>query len=163
MGESVHSFRVLGNPVPQGSMRAFLVKGRPILTSTSKNLKEWRNLIAYQANSYLTESVGWGPSSDRLVGFYPYLYPVTVSAKFYFARPKSHLKKSGGLTKSAPKFKQSKPDVDKLARAVLDALTGVFFEDDSQVVLLKVAKEYAEPGVGPGVEISIERYDETDE
>ena len=159
MGESVHSFRVLGNPVPQGSMRAFLVKGRPILTSTSKNLKEWRNLIAGEAQNYLREQVVedcWNTS-----GFYSYTEPVGVTAKFYFARPKSHLKKSGELTKSAPRSKHSKPDVDKLARAVLDALTGVFFEDDSQVVHLTVLKEYAEPGNGPGLEIQIGRHDRT--
>lgn len=159
----VHTFSVLGNPVPQGSMRAFVVNGRAVLTSSSKNLKEWRNLIAYQANSYLTETMGWGSTSTRLVGFFSYAEPVKVAAKFYFVRPKSHLKKSGGLTKSAPRSKHSKPDVDKLARAVLDALTGVFFEDDSQVVFLTVEKLYADPGIGPGVEISIESYDETDE
>ena len=129
-------------------MKAFVVKGNPILTSTSKNLKEWRNLVAYQANSYITE--------NSLVGFYSNADPVRVVARFYFARPKSHLKASGELRPKAPRFKQTRPDIDKLARAVLDALTGVFFEDDSQVVFLQVEKEYAELGEGPGVEISIE-------
>ena len=154
--ERVHSFRVFGDPVPQGSMKAFVVKGRPILTSTSKNLKEWRNLVAYQANSYITE--------NSLVGFYANAEPVKVVAKFYFARPKSHFKASGELRLRAPRFKRTRPDIDKLARAVLDALTGVFFEDDSQVVFLQVEKEYAELGEGPGVEISIEeRRTRTDE
>ena len=37
----------------------------------------------------------------------------------------------------------TKPDVDKLARAALDALTGVLWADDSQVVSLHAQKEYA--------------------
>jgi len=36
-----------------------------------------------------------------------------------------------------------RPDVDKLVRALLDALTGVAYHDDGQVVALSVRKIYA--------------------
>ena len=143
-----------GSPVPQGSMRGFVVNGRAVLTSSSKNLKEWRNLIAAQANHVMADS-------GKV--FFTSKEPVEVTAKFSFVRPKSHLKSSGELTKSAPRYKYSKPDSDKLARSVLDALTGVLYEDDSQVVRLLVTKGYADPGIGPGVEISVERYEGTRE
>lgn len=133
-------------------MRAFVVNGRAVLTSASKNLKEWRNLIAYAARDNLPVD---GPFS--------YGEAVQVDAKFFFVRPKSHLKKNGELTKSAPRSKHSKPDVDKLARAVLDALTGVYFDDDSQVVRLTVTKEYALPGENPGLEIQVDKHQWTDE
>ena len=140
-------------------MKGFVVNGRAILTSTSKGLKPWRELIAYQAAAYITECKDGDPSC--LVGFLPKPEAVEVEIRFTFIRPKSHLKKSGELTKSAPLFKITYPDIDKLARAVLDALTGVFYEDDSQVVHLVVHKDYADPGIGPGVEISVARYDST--
>lgn len=49
------------------------------------------------------------------------------------------------LPKSRPKKVESeldlfKPDVDNVAKAVLDALNGVAFEDDKDVVSLKVEK-----------------------
>jgi len=154
-----HSFTVPGNPIPQGSMKGFVVNGRAILTSAAKGLKPWRELIAHQAAVYIAECKDGDPSC--LVSFLPRGEAVEIAIRFTFVRPQSHLKKSGGLTKSAPLFKTSHPDIDKLARAVLDALTGVFYEDDSQVVLLVVQKDYADPGCGPGVEISIDRYDST--
>ena len=40
-----------------------------------------------------------------------------------------------------------RPDLDKLQRAVLDALTGVLFSDDGQVVQLAAVKQYGQPGV----------------
>jgi len=41
-------------------------------------------------------------------------------------------------------------DLDKLVRAVLDALTGIVWKDDAQVVALKATKVQ---GVTPGVEV----------
>ena len=47
-------------------------------------------------------------------------------------------------------------DVDKLARAVLDALvTGRAFSDDSQVIKLSATKRIAEPGEQSGVHIVV--------
>lgn len=44
------------------------------------------------------------------------------------------------------------PDLDKLIRAALDALTGIVYLDDSQVVEIRSSKSYAEE---PGVDISV--------
>jgi Holliday junction resolvase RusA-like endonuclease len=74
--------------------------------------------------------------------------PVLVSLVFTFTRPKYHFNKHG-IRPGAPLFKQTKPDLDKLCRAVLDALTesGVL-RDDCLVVSLIASKLYGEnPGV----------------
>lgn len=72
------------------------------------------------------------------------------------------------IPKSAPKVKQvnmckgnikhtKKPDVDNLVKAVLDALNGVAWEDDSQIVRLSASKEYsAEPYVYLYIHESVE-------
>ncbi len=49
----------------------------------------------------------------------------------------------------------SRPDVDKLARCVLDALTGVVYADDGQVVAMRLSKQYASIDGAPGVAITI--------
>ena len=63
--------------------------------------------------------------------------PFEVVATFYYERPKS---------RQGEERKITFPDVDKLARALLDALTGVFWKDDAQVSDLLVRKRYGKPG-----------------
>ena len=40
----------------------------------------------------------------------------------------------------------SRPDVDNIAKTVLDGMNGVVYEDDAQVTHLKVNKKYAQEG-----------------
>ena len=49
-------------------------------------------------------------------------------------------------------FPTVRPDLDKLVRAVLDALTGVIFVDDAQVLGLYASKRYSDT---PGVDIVV--------
>ena len=119
-------FQVHGLPAPQGSTRAFVVKGKPIITSTAKGLSAWRRLIADVAQDFAPEQPWQGP----------------VGIDLHFGLPKP---------KSAPKTRRvwpdKRPDLDKLTRAVLDALTYVVFADDSQVVEIRATKDYGAPGV----------------
>ena len=65
-------------------------------------------------------------------------YELTVEA--VFARPASHLRKSG-LSSTAPAYPgHSCGDCDNIAKAVQDSLP---FHDDTQVVRLIVSKRYA--------------------
>jgi len=41
----------------------------------------------------------------------------------------------------------ARPDVDNIAKTVLDGMNGVIYEDDAQVTYLKVSKKYAEEGM----------------
>jgi crossover junction endodeoxyribonuclease RusA len=130
------TFTVYGVPVPQGSSRAFIPKGwsRPIITAANSKTKPWRQEIAGTCKNVLGGSTPAG--SDR---------PVSVKIAFYFDRPKS--------TKKSVRYKTTKPDLDKLARAVLDALTGIAFDDDSQVTNLALSKHFGSPA---RAEITIE-------
>jgi crossover junction endodeoxyribonuclease RusA len=74
---------------------------------------------------------------------------VRVMLDFALQRPKSLPKRTSQHLK--------KPDIDKLARAVLDALTGILYRDDSEVVRLDVTKRYAAPTEAPSVRITIMR------
>ena len=71
--------------------------------------------------------------------------PVYVSIGVFFARPKSHYLASGRLTSRAPSGLRhaQKPDADKVARLVLDALTDArIVTDDCQVASLHVMKRW---------------------
>lgn len=122
-------FHVIGIPQPQGSAQAFVPKGwtRAIVTSANKKNKPWRQEVAGVAIAYMQDH-GFVLMEER---------PIQVEVEFFFERPKS--------TKKTVLHKITKPDVDKLARSVLDALTGIVFKDDSQVVKCIMSKSFGSP------------------
>jgi crossover junction endodeoxyribonuclease RusA len=123
----VITFTVYGIAQPQGSTRAFMPKGAkfPIITSDNKKLKPWRQEIA-----------GTALQAMQSGGLARYVGPVRLEARFIFSRPKS--------AKKDAKHKMTRPDVDKLARGLMDALTGIAYVDDSQVTVVWVCKLYGE-------------------
>lgn len=138
------SFRVRGEPKTQGSTRAFIRGGRPIITSDTKGLKPWRDVIGWEAQ----RAMGGGE---------PYDGPVSVKLRFTLRRPKGQWSVAGIRRPSAPPFPATKPDVDKLVRAALDALTGVCYLDDAQVVSVTASKRYQSHATEPmGVTLSVE-------
>ena len=124
-----------GIPVPQGSSRAFVRGGRAFVTSANPHLRPWRATLA-------------AAIADATIGAEQLTGPVGVDLDFTFPRPASHFGKRG-LRGTAPLFPCGRPDVDKCARAVLDALTDAgAIRDDAQVVELAAVKSYGEhPGV----------------
>ncbi len=129
------SFFVPGVPAPQGSKR-HVGKGR--MVESSKAVGPWRSTVALAARAAHN-----GAPIDG---------PVRVSCAFVFPRPKHHLRANGEVRESAPWRHSSRPDIDKLARAVLDGITGIVLRDDGQVSSLLVQKWY---GNEPGVEIYV--------
>ena len=103
---------------PQGSKR-HVGSGR-MVEMAGAGLKVYRSGVAAAARKQAVES---------------FQGPVGVSVSFTFRRPKSHYLKAG-LRVDAPRccYPAKRGDVDKLIRSTLDALTGVVFRDDAQVV-----------------------------
>lgn len=137
-------FFVAGDPQPKGSTRSFYVKKieRVVTTTTNKNTKQWQLRIATEAQH--------ANESRRLSFFRPDKdFGYEVEALFLFSRPKSLSKKIKANTK--------RPDLDKLVRALLDGLADILLPDDSQVIGIKAAKRYIEPGETPGAEIRLRR------
>lgn len=139
------TLEVFGLPVPQGSKQAFVVGKRAVVTERGQaTLKPWRSSIAAAAAELVEEPLA-GPLSIRLA--------------FTLPRPKSHYRtgaRAGELRDTAPKWVETRPDIDKLARAVLDALTGVAYRDDGQISELAANKAF---GARPGVAIAIVRLE----
>lgn len=85
--------------------------------------------------------------------------PYHVDIEFLFDRPKSHYgtgRNQYTLKDSAPVFHTSKPDGDKLVRAVFDALVmGKIVDDDCLIASHKATKRYVLLGEKPGVKITV--------
>jgi Holliday junction resolvase RusA-like endonuclease len=95
----------------------------------------------------------------RIHSLEPFAGRCSTVLQFYFARPKSHLRTNGEVRGSAPRPHTSKPDLDNLAKLVLDRITrnGLFWGDDAQVDMLAIGKEWAKPGSKGGVLVTIRR------
>ena len=131
--------KVLGTPVPQGSMVA--TKTGKLYHQNSAKLKSWRLDIMQSFASELPSD--WDKNGA-----------VQVNCDFVFDRPKNHMG-AKGVRPSAPMCKMTKPDIDKLLRAVLDALTGVVMLDDSQVVYVSSTKRFCSSQETPFTTITV--------
>lgn len=126
MGAEIH---VSGDPAAQGSKRLVRLKnGRTVMLENSKRVMPWRKQIAAAAQA---------------LNLRPQEGDVSVSAIVMFQRPLSHFRKDGGLKRNLP-ARPGRADVDKLARAILDALTGVAYHDDRQVAILAIERIWRE-------------------
>ena len=68
---------------------------------------------------------------------------VVVTIHFYMRRPNSDFRRGdrfGGLRDMVARFRPIRPDIDNLAKFVLDGLNGLVYTDDSQVVKLVLYK-----------------------
>ena len=99
-------------------------------------------------------------SSVAVVAAESFAAPLTgalsVTMTFCLPRPKNHYgtgKSAGRLRMSAPRHPSIRPDVLKLARSTEDALTGIAWRDDSQIVREYLIKRYADRIAGTMIEI----------
>lgn len=149
---------VRGLPIAKGSAKAFYVPAlkRAVVTQSNKAKQTpWVSAIreaVFEECGRDVTPVGGVVVINRM--------------EFFFPRPKSHYrtgKHASDMKADAPNYHTSKPDVDKLERCVLDALTGVLWKDDSQVAYVcQKVKCYCAVERGfltyPGMTLDIELY-----
>lgn len=148
-------FAVRGIPKPQGSGRSFVQGGRAVHVTTTAPLLAWRGAIAREARDALAAI----PAATGPVAVVLEFRPKPRPASHYL--PANRTRRIRVLRLDAPVHHTSTPDADKLARAALDALTGIAFEDDSQVASLAVSKRWPAVDEDLGVTIRISRLEET--
>lgn len=124
---------IAGVPRPQGSKNAYKRGTRVVMVEANKHLPEWRQAV-YEALR---------ASGKKFDG------AVTVMATFYIPRPKTNKRL----------YATTKPDLDKLIRAIGDCLAKAgTIVDDSYIVTWNAAKAYTD-GNPPGVLLIIEGCD----
>jgi len=104
--------------------------------SNNKALKAWRASVEAQARAQM-------PAWLRK----PWDGAVYLAIVYVRERPASdYLSDGTSLAKGARRYPSTKPDIDKLDRAMLDALTDVAFTDDGRVVTCVSTKRFGAPG-----------------
>jgi len=121
-----YSFFVTGEPRTKGSKSLMRTRrGKYVMVEASASkLKKWMRLIKVRASIAFNE---------------PIKGPIHLHCLFYFKRPK---------TVRDRVLPHVRPDLDKLLRAVNDALTGIAFNDDGQVTTILAHKLYTEEETG---------------
>jgi crossover junction endodeoxyribonuclease RusA len=119
---------VEGLPAPKGS---WIVKHGYFIPDNREKLNIWTHAIKTAAKAAYSPAA---PSQNA----------IELKLKFYLSPPRN--------TGQGPAT--TRPDIDKLSRAVMDALAGIVYADDRQVVRLEAIKEYS-PNDSTGAEIEI--------
>ena len=119
------------NGMPQG-------KGRPRFT------KQGRTYTPQKTRRYEEAVRGAAMLAARAQGFVKHDddTPLEACISAWFPIPASWPKKKREAARSGALYPVVKPDADNIAKAVLDALNGIAFHDDRQVVSCTVRKRY---------------------
>lgn len=132
-----------GIPRPQGSINRG--RGAPYTPA----LLEWRHTLA---KTFRTEWADQGPLTEG----------VYVDLLFHFRRPMSHYrtgKFADQLKPTASYHMVTAPDLDKLVRAVGDALVNAdVLKDDSQIVMLSAEKHWVAPEEATGLSVQVRGF-----
>jgi Holliday junction resolvase RusA-like endonuclease len=126
------TYRVFGIPLAQGRPRAALIAGK-VRVYDPKASRDWKRTVHAQVLDQLPK------------GSQPTRQPISVFFTFYLIRPKSLPKKVIWPAK--------RPDLENYIKGTMDALQGLLFSDDAQVVRLEATKVF-DPR--PGVSIRVE-------
>ena len=116
------AFTIPGISVPKARPRTTKRGNRAIMYTPDKT-KNFENYVKLVAAQHVPEELLTSALEVRL--------------DFLFQRPKSLPKKIRYHTK--------KPDIDNLAKSVMDALEGIIYVNDAQVISLRVTKDYGTP------------------
>lgn len=131
------TFHVDLDPVPKGRPR-FSKIGGFVRSYTPKKTSDYEAQVKAIAQNAMTRE----PLETPLAAFLYFRLPI----------PKSYPKKRIAACLSGSERPIKKPDLDNLAKSVLDALNGVVYLDDAQLVSLHVTKVYSH---NPGVDIMV--------
>lgn len=125
---------IAGHAETKGSTKAFRCGNRCIITNANPRCKKWQQrvtLAVINAKVVKTE------------------FPVELEMTFFFTIAKSRKDLKDGDCHT------QKPDIDKLIRPILDALTGIVYKDDCQVSKVTACKKWTNEIGREGVELKI--------
>lgn len=134
-------FTIPGNPQAQGRPRATTRgrgKNKKIMMYDPEDSRNYKQYVALIAQQYAPKTL--------------YTEQLKVGLKIFREIPKSTTKKDRALYLAGLKRPITKPDTDNYTKAVLDALNGIIWKDDSQIVDLHAGKYYSD---NPRVEITV--------
>jgi len=131
-------FSIQGKAEPAGSKKAFhnpKNPQHPIVTDDNRKAGPWKAEVKAAAMEAMRRRNGHNGLMEG---------PIQVAMTFIVPRPQAHFTSTGNPSAVAKRmpFPTVRPDLLKLARAIEDAMTGIVYRDDSQIVLERLQKVY---------------------
>ena len=133
-----YSFAVSG--APRGKARARTVfRGGKAHAFTPARTRDYEEQVrlAYMVQTGQTE---------------PFHGPVELTLRAYYPIPSSWPKGKSAKALARLLLPTVKPDLDNVLKSIMDAVNGLAWDDDKQVVMFKTSKEYS---ANPRVEVEI--------
>lgn len=133
--------RFIVNGAPRGKQRArtfYNARMGKMQSITPEQTKDYESLIRWSFKEAGGEYMGDKCITLNIVAVYPI--------------PKSFSKSKRQEAIEGRIFPKVKPDLDNMAKAVLDALNGVCYADDKQVIAFSLCKKY---GTEPRLEVEV--------
>jgi Holliday junction resolvase RusA-like endonuclease len=130
-------FTIDAAPVPKGRPR-YSARSGFVRTYTPKKTADYETIVRVAAQQAMTRE--------------PLETPTAVYLYIRLPIPKSYPKKRVAACLTGLERPVKKPDIDNLAKSVLDGLNGTVYKDDGQIVSLHVTKVYA---ASPGVDVLV--------
>lgn len=124
-------FKVEGKAVPQPRPRVVRMRNGQTRAYNSEKSVVYKRIVKAAALSEMNKQRL--TMTDR---------PLAMRLTFVFAPPKSYTKNKLEAVKSGELRYTKKPDLDNLAKAILDACNNTVYKDDSQIITLSINKEY---------------------
>ena len=123
-------FVIEGRGQPQGRPRAVRM-GAGVRMYDPPKSKAYKQMVAAVVRSHM-----------NINGIQTITAPIAVHLNFYFTPPKSYSKKRIQAIEAKEELFTKKPDLDNLAKSILDACNNLLFKDDSQIIGLTIGKHY---------------------
>lgn len=136
-------FEVLGQPCGKGRPK-FSRRGNFVKAYTPEKTANYETLVRFtyqQAGGTLFE------------------VPVKMTIHAFYKIPKSASKKKSEQMQNGSILPVVKPDIDNVIKAIADALNGIAYNDDTQIVRMVAEKHYSDV---PRVVVEIEEHGVTD-
>ncbi|MFC4305766.1 RusA family crossover junction endodeoxyribonuclease [Cohnella boryungensis] len=130
-------FTVFGEPVAQGRPRASTKSGFVRMYDPAKS-RDYKDYVRLAAAEYAPAKLLEGPLAVMVIA--------------YRSIPKSFSRRKATAAEAGEIYPTSKPDADNYLKGVKDALKGVMWVDDSQVVDAYARKRYS---FKPRIEVKI--------
>lgn len=129
MSDGSICFVIPGEPVPKGRPRVDFTRKR---TYTPQRTVEYENLVRLMYNE----------QTDRRYFDRNCELAMRIDARFSIPKSASkRIRREMEIGISRPK---KKPDLDNVLKSIADALNGLAYYDDSQIVYVEVTKRYSE-------------------
>lgn len=129
------------DPVAQGRPRITVRGGYPHAYDPPKS-RQYKHEIQHYLKTQYPDMT---PSSR----------PLVITLRFYRSVPKSFSKKKKEAAEEAVLVPVTKPDLDNYIKGMLDAMNGILWEDDRQIVGIYASKRYSSL---PRTEVEIDFY-----